>query len=308
MPARPPARWPGGPSSSSEPLRWGMRLNSGALLAAAAAALTSAPAKRSRPHANCACQPPEATLVSPPLRPAADGHYERATFPGWLRKAAAVLMDIVVLGLQAATFRVVRVEACDPALSQLGFQLSVGDIHTAASRLCMPVMAGLSPPAQALLLRAMPELQKVKPRERPFGLPVASPGTHLMPTITPDKVLEAEVRRSGGGTWACGLASGAQLGTCACALHQRCRALPCRPAGLGRRPAEPGDGHRRHRSRCHAAVRAQRQRGPQRQGVLRRSRRRSSRCSASGRPTARARAGTLHCLTSQPFAPRRCLT
>lgn len=54
----------------------------------------------------------------------------------------------------------------------------------------MPVLAGVSPPAQAMLLRVMPELRRPPARERPAGLPIACPGIHLMPTITPDKVFK----------------------------------------------------------------------------------------------------------------------
>lgn len=114
-----------------------------------------------------------------------------------------------MLGLQAATLRVLRVEACDAALSHLSFRLSTGAIHGAASRLCMQVLAGVSPPTQAMLLRAMPQLLQVQPGQRPFGLPAACPGTHLMPAVTPDKVKEPQVRRSSGGRgWGLGACNG----------------------------------------------------------------------------------------------------
>lgn len=109
---------------------------------------------------------------------------------------AALAQDVAMMGLQAATLRVGRVEACDKALSHLGQSFKTSAIHAAASQLRMPVLAGVSPLAQSLLLSAMPELRGLQPGARPFGMPLACPGTHLMPTITPDKALKVQVRHS----------------------------------------------------------------------------------------------------------------
>lgn len=92
------------------------------------------------------------------------------------------MLDVAVLGLQAATLQVLRVDACDTALQHLGASISTRDIHAAASQLCMHVLAGTSPPAQAMLLRAMPELRDPQPGARPFRpagcLPRHAPHAH----------------------------------------------------------------------------------------------------------------------------------